>query len=498
MRTSWPRLLLVGALLASAASTCATAAGGTATTRVVVGYSPAGYARAAELETIVGGTRLAAIPKLHADVLAVGDVEAAFAFLRAQPEVRYAELDGTVTALRVPNDALLSTQWSVATTHAEQAWDLSTGSATVVVAVVDTGVDATQPDLQGKVLPGYDYVNGDSDPSDDNGHGTAVAGVTAAAADNRIGVAGYCWQCRLLPVKVLGSDGSGFDSDLAQGVVWATDHGARIVNLSLGGPSEDAVLTSAAQYAYAHGALLVAAAGNESLTTLDYPAALPTVLSVGASDRNDRLYSFSNQSASVAAPGENSTTGRGSGFVTFLGTSSAAPVVSGIAGLLLGRDASMTVDQVRSAIESSAQPIAGVTHGRVDAYGALRALGTLPLSPPPAPPPPPSAAHPPAMTTGGTATITRVWAGRLTARRRSRAVALTTAAGAFRAVVRLRRPLRVRLRLVAGRRIVATASGVGGAGLRATVVHGRYRLLLGAAGRKAVAYRLTVSYRPAS
>src|SRR5439155_517296 len=184
---------------------------------------------------------------------------------------------------------------------------------------------------------GYDYVNNDQDPSDDNGHGTAVAGIVAENSDNGIGVADYIWACRLMPVKVLDADGTGFASGLAQGIVWATDHGARVLNLSLGTPVDDLTLTAAAQYAWLHGALVVAAAGNESSPTVDYPAALPNVLSVAASDQSDRLYAFSNSGARVAAPGENSTTGRGSTYVSFLGTSSAAPVVSGIAGLAFSR-----------------------------------------------------------------------------------------------------------------------------------------------------------------
>ena len=168
-----------------------------------------------------------------------------------------------------------------------------------------------------------------------------------------------------MPVKVLGADGTGFDSALAQGIVWATDHGARVINASLGGPGEDATLGAAAQYAQAHGALLVAAAGNDSSSTLDYPAALPNVLSAAASDQTDRLYWFSNSGASVAAPGENSTTGPGDSYVTFLGTSSAAPVVSGIAGLLFSAVPGATAAQVQQAVETSAVPMPGVAHGRV-------------------------------------------------------------------------------------------------------------------------------------
>src|SRR5207302_10935095 len=202
----------------------------------------------------------------------------------------------------------------------------------------------------------------------------AVAGIVPANSDNGIGVAGYCWACRLMPVKVLGADGTGFASSLAEGIVWATDHGARVLNLSLGSPIDDLTLTAAAQYAWLHGVLVVAAAGNESSPVLDYPAGLPNVLSVSASDQNDRLYGFSNSGARVAAPGENSTTGRGSTYVSFLGTSSAAPVVSGIAGLAFSLVPGVSPAQVSQAMETTAVPIPGVVSGRVDAYAALRSL----------------------------------------------------------------------------------------------------------------------------
>jgi len=208
-------------------------------TRIVVGYTAAGYSSAPALERELGAEVIGRIGALRADALQLdGSPDAALALLRADPRVRYAELDGVVRASRVPNDEYLPTQWSVTKTHAEQAWDVSTGSSQVVVGILDTGVDPSQPDLRGKLVAGYDYVNNDQDPSDDNGHGTAVAGVVAASSDNGIGVAGYCWACRLMPVKVLGPDGTGFASGLAQGIVWATDHGARVINASLGSPAK--------------------------------------------------------------------------------------------------------------------------------------------------------------------------------------------------------------------------------------------------------------------
>jgi len=147
-----------------------------------------------------------------------------------------------------------------------------------------------------------------------------------------------------------------------------------VINASLGSPVNDLTLAAAAQYAWLHGVLLVAAAGNESGPSPDYPAVLPNVLSVSASDQNDRLYRFSNSGARVAAPGENSTTGLGGTYVSFLGTSSAAPVVSGIAALAFSLVPSATPAQVEQAIEASAVPIPGVASGRVDAYATLHTL----------------------------------------------------------------------------------------------------------------------------
>jgi subtilisin family serine protease len=454
-----------------------------ASTRVVVGFTGAGYAGAPEVERRLGADVVARIPPLRADVLRLHP--GSLALLRADPNVRYAELDSTVHALLVPNDPFFSTQWSVVKTRAEQGWELSTGSAQVVVAILDTGIDPSQPDLRGKLTAGYDYVNNDQDPNDDNGHGTAVAGIVAADTDNAIGVAGYCWACRLMPVKVLGTDGTGFMSGLAQGIVWAVDHGARVINASLGGPADDLTLAEATQYAWAHGVLVVAAAGNESLAAPDFPAALPNVLSVAASDEDDRLYGFSNSGAAVAAPGENSTTGPGDSYVSFLGTSSAAPVVSGIAGLAFSVAPSATPADVEQAIESTAVPVEGVVSGRVDAFAALRALA-------------PSVSPPSAGSTGagGGAPAARTKVVRLRARRGKPAtLTLATAAGALEATAKVGgRPARIVLRLVSAGRVVASARGAGAARVRTQVAAGRQRVVVSTAGRRAVRLVLTVTY----
>jgi thermitase len=467
-----------------------------AATRIVVGYTAEGYGSAPALEQALGAEVIGRIEALRADVLRLdgGEPDRALALLRSEPRVRYAELDGVVRASRVPNDEYLSTQWSVTKTHAEHAWDVSTGSSQVVVGILDTGIDPSQPDLRGKLVAGYDYVNNDQDPNDDNGHGTAVAGVVAASSDNGIGVAGYCWACRLMPVKVLGADGTGFASGLAQGIVWATDHGARVINASLGSPVNDLTLTAAAQYAWLHGVLVVAAAGNESSPSPDYPAVLPDVLSVSASDQNDRLYGFSNSGARVAAPGENSTTGLGGTYVSFLGTSSAAPVVSGIAALEFSLVPSATPAQVEQAIEASGVPIPGVASGRVDAYASLRTLApgsALTETPPPSQAQPEGGASEASVRARRTKVVTRALR-----RGKNASVVIVTGAGLLRATAKARTRSRapIRLRLVAAGRVAASARGAGRASLRAQVRARTYRLVVSTSSRRALAVALTVSY----
>jgi subtilisin family serine protease len=475
-RTANYAAIVALALTSLGASTPAAPA--TGSVRLVVAY--AHHGPAAALERHVGATMAASIPQLRVDVVRVAPerVAATLRALRASPAVRYAERDSAVRALRVPNDQLWPTQWSAFTTGAPAAWDLTTGSSRVVVAVVDTGVAGDHPDLAGKLVPGYNFVAGKADASDDNGHGTAVGGIIAAESDNRIGVAGYCWACRVMPVKVLAADGTGFASAVAQGVVWAADHGAKVINASLGGPEDDATLSAAAQYASAHGALLVAAAGNDGSALLEYPAALPGVLSVGASDRKDRLYSFSNSGAAVAAPGENTTTGSDRGYVSFLGTSSAAPVVSGIAALALSAAPQATPTDLTHAIESSAVPMPGVRFGRVNAYGTVHALAPVLSQPKPG---------------SRRASRVRILRGRLGRARRVLSVA--TGAGVLRAMLKLRGATNRPTTLAAwqGRRLLAARHGRTEVQVRVRVRRGRCRLVI-SPGNPGLSFVLALRY----
>jgi subtilisin family serine protease len=270
-----------------------------------------------------------------------------------------------------PNDPGYAGQWGLVQTRVNQAWSATRGNARVVIAVVDTGVNQVS-DLAGRVLSGHDFVNGDDDASDDNGHGTMAAGVIAAAGYNHSAVAGVCWTCRILPVKVLGAKGSGSYSDIAAGIRYAADRHATIISLSLGGSDDSALLRDAVGYAADHGSLVVAAAGNQGNSAPHYPAAIPSVLAVGGVTPGDTRYPWSDYGSWVdlTAPGCNLSQARDGSVGQYCGTSSATPFVAGVAGLLAATDPAPSAAQIRSALVASAVRPAG----RVDAMNALRAL----------------------------------------------------------------------------------------------------------------------------
>ncbi len=277
----------------------------------------------------------------------------------------------------VPSDPL-ATSWTYEAANLPAAWDVTTGSEAVVVAVVDSGVQSSHPDLVGAVLPGYDFVDLDADASDVNGHGTAVAGIAAARANNALGAAGACWSCRILPLRVLGPEGFARLATIAQAIDFAVEHGAAVVNVSLYGENRNGALEAAIRRARASGVPVVAAAGNEGTTaTEQYPAAYADTLSVGATDESGALAVYSSRGSWVklAAPGCTPTTQLGGGFGAGCGTSGAAPLVAGIAALLRTQAPYATVAQLEAALAQSARPLAGTRFGRVDALGALQRLG---------------------------------------------------------------------------------------------------------------------------
>ena len=266
-----------------------------------------------------------------------------------------------------------------------QAWDRTQGSTSQVIAVVDTGVNGSHEDLYGRVLGGYNALTNTltaaNASTDDNGHGTMTAGIAAANTNNGLGIAGVAWAGgRVMPVKVLDAKGSGWDSDIAEGITWAANHGAKVINLSLGGYEDNPVLHDAIASASAKGAVVVAASGNDGNDTPQYPAAYPEVLAVGATDKGGRLTDFSSYGdwIDVAAPGFGIVApGSGQDYYVGDGTSFAAPMAAGVASLVRSVYPTLTPAQVIDRIKATARdagprgidPFYG--HGVLDAAYAV-------------------------------------------------------------------------------------------------------------------------------
>ncbi|BBH63811.1 hypothetical protein ACTI_04960 [Actinoplanes sp. OR16] len=300
-----------------------------------------------------------------------------------------AQLDVPVRVM-AGSDPLRSQQWGLSKIKAPSAWAKSTGSG-VTVAVIDTGVDAKHPDLAGKVLTGYDVLKGVAGgTTDPNGHGTHVAGIIGAATGNGVGVSGVAPDAKILPLRVFDSTGAGYMSDVAEAVVWAADHGAGVINMSIGSTTKLAALSDAITYARGKGVTVVAAAGNERQdgNPVSYPAADAGVIAVAATDSADRYAVFSNSGGyvDVAAPGSAivstyPTALTGGDYVAMSGTSMASPQVAGVAALLEAYQPSLTPYAIEQILKSSAVDLgkAGFDNdygnGRVDAVAALAAAG---------------------------------------------------------------------------------------------------------------------------
>ena len=346
------------------------------------------------------------------------------------PNVAYAEPNYIAKIFMLPNDKYYNTEfenppvyswgqnypdlWALKSNklNSEPAWDISQG-INVIVAVIDTGVDYTHPDLGGctgtqflagncaKVVGGYDFVNNDNNPMDDNGHGTHVSGTIAAIANNNIGIVGVAPNSKIMALKGFDNTGAGYDDDLANAITYAANNGADILSNSWGGGSS-ALIANATTYAYSLGSVIVAAAGNSNTNVAFFsPANLGEVIAVSASDENDQRCSFSNygMKIDVAAPGCEGSTGAsmynilsllpigtsyfrtylpeyviGSNYMRLAGTSMAAPHVSGVAALILSHNPSFTNEQVRQVLKESADDILTPGFDINSGYGRVNTL----------------------------------------------------------------------------------------------------------------------------
>lgn len=365
------------------------------------------------------GTQKVKEPSGKVDVISVPadkTKEQTIAELKADPNVEYAESNGIVKPTLAPNDTNYPSQWHLPKISAPQAWDIQTGSTSVKIAVLDTGVDITHADLAGRLISGYDFYDNDADPQDECGHGTAVAGIIGATTNNSYRVAGVDWNAKIMPLRALGppqlfdngtpgdpSDDfwtcAGDFADVAEGINYATANGVNVINMSFGGSGDPGItLQTAINNAYNAGVVLVASAGNSGAPGVLYPAAYSNVIAVGATDSSDVKASFSTTGPEldVVAPGvglptlditggPGSSVGGSTGYKSgdyydspyFSGTSAAAPVVSGVASLLKAQKPSFTPAQIKDALENNADKVAGMGgqnfteeygYGRVNCY----------------------------------------------------------------------------------------------------------------------------------
>jgi thermitase len=341
------------------------------------------------------------------------------AALNADPGVIYAEPNYIYHAFDlVPNDPSYSKQWAHGVIQSPAAWGITTGSSDVVIAIIDSGVDMSHSELASKLVAGHDFVDDDSTPSDENGHGTHVAGIAAAVTNNGVGVAGMAWGAKIMPVRVLDNKGSGYNSDITDGITWAYQNGADIINMSLGGITYSQAMQDAVNAAHAAGSLVIAAMGNcrtsssacPTANPTQYPAAYSNVMAVAATDNGDSYAYYSQYGAhcDIAAPGGELTgyhdpNGIYSTMPTYAvylttyygytinydylqGTSQATPYVSGLAALVWSMAPAMTNDAVQNLIEQTADDLGTVGKdqnygwGRINAYMAL--LNLAPPDPP--------------------------------------------------------------------------------------------------------------------
>ena len=324
-------------------------------------------------------------------------VDEVLAELRSDPSVEYAEPnyavrlveeEGAVAAVPV-NDPKTEGQYSLDRMRVRDAWSLSKGGSGVV-AVLDTGVQANHPDLSGRVLPGYNFVNNTSNAADDNGHGTWVAGIIAAKPNDGYGIAGISWSDKILPVKIMTREGTGDTADLTSGITWAADHGATVINMSVGGFPSSTYVQEAITYAWNKGVVLVGAAGNNGRQEHFYPASFTNVVSVSATQVNDEFSHWSSfgSGVDVSAPGASVQTTNCTvctyashntwGEHTYIsGTSFATPNVAGVIALIRARYPTYTPAQVVSRLTSTVDDLGYAGHdyrygrGRVNAYRAL-------------------------------------------------------------------------------------------------------------------------------
>lgn len=352
------------------------------------------------------------------------DPQKLIAALQEHPAIEVAQMNQVYRLHQLPDDPRLAEQWLIPKIQLDRAWQKTMGDASVLIAIIDTGIDYNHEDLaaniwinwgedatgDGRIDPsdfngidddnngfvddiqgwdftdaphfpdGGDYQERDNDPRDENGHGTSVAGLVGAMANNGLGIAGVAPNCRLLNLRAGTSQGLLEEDDVASAMIYAVDHGARVINMSFGDVATSQMLRDVCQFAYLSGVVLIASAGNSQSAAVHYPSGFLETIAVGATTAEDYLAGFSNYGATIdlVAPGVSLlTTALDHQYKTFSGTSAAAPVVAGVAGLMLSLRPNLTNQDVRNILVSSAEDLGETGWDQYYAAGRLNAARAL-------------------------------------------------------------------------------------------------------------------------
>jgi thermitase len=363
--------------------------------RVLVQFRPeTTLSRAQRLIAQAGAHDAGEIPSIGVHIVELpdgADEEAFVHTFKSKPEIEFAELDRIFAPdAMTPNDPSYPSEWHLPKIAAPNAWSSTTGSSSVIIAILDTGVDSTHPELSPKIIQGWNFYDNNSDTRDVYGHGTAVAGSAAAASNNGMGVASVAWNCMLMPIRISDLNGYGSTSAMANGLTWAADHGARVANISYR-VSTSSTVSSAARYFGSKGGVVTISAGNE--TSFDSTPDNPDVITVSATTSSDTLASWSNTGNNIdlASPGVSiSTTNRGGGYGSWSGTSFSAPIVAGVAALVISANPSLTGSQIQDVLKQSADNLGAAGWDTQYGWGRVNAANAVTLAtgnPPPPPPP---------------------------------------------------------------------------------------------------------------
>jgi subtilisin family serine protease len=297
-----------------------------------------------------------------------------------EPNYIYNKQD-TGTAVSLPNDEFFEPyQWNLSQIRAEKGWEITGGTEDVIIAILDTGIDPNHQDLKGKLVEGFNTFDETNQSTDQHGHGTHVAGITGAITNNVTGIAGVSWFNPIMPVKVLDENGEGSLYEITSGIRWATDHGAKVINMSLGDSEPSQMLYDAIRYAYEKDVVLIAAAGNDNVGTPMYPAGYDEVLSVSAVDQQQQKAVFSNygEHIDVTAPGEHiPSTFPDNNYVFMSGTSMAAPHVTGLAGLIRSLQPELNNEEVMQVIRQTSEDLGEEGHDPFFGFGEISVAGSL-------------------------------------------------------------------------------------------------------------------------